>query len=51
MQPAIPFFREAGAGPGVVCLHSNASNSNQWRSLMDTLAARLSARRWRRFPG
>ena len=33
-----PFFREAGAGPGVVCLHSNASSSSQWRALMDTLA-------------
>ena len=33
-----PFFREAGAGPGVVCLHANASNSNQWRGLMELLA-------------
>lgn len=33
-----PHFREAGAGPGVVCLHSNASNSSQWRGLMDSLA-------------
>jgi len=41
MQPAIPFFREAGAGPGAVCLHSNASSSNQWRSLMDMLAPRF----------
>jgi pimeloyl-ACP methyl ester carboxylesterase len=31
------FFREAGAGPGVVCLHSNASSSGQWRALMDAL--------------
>jgi pimeloyl-ACP methyl ester carboxylesterase len=38
MQPSIPFFREAGAGPGVVCLHSNASTSSQWRTLMETLA-------------
>ena len=36
-QPA-PFFREAGAGPGVVCLHANASHSSQWRALMDALA-------------
>jgi pimeloyl-ACP methyl ester carboxylesterase len=35
------FFREAGAGPGVVCLHSNASSSAQWRSLMETLAPRF----------
>jgi pimeloyl-ACP methyl ester carboxylesterase len=33
-----PFFREAGAGPGVVCVHSNASTSAQWRGLMDLLA-------------
>jgi pimeloyl-ACP methyl ester carboxylesterase len=33
-----PFCREAGAGPAVVCLHSNASTSGQWRALMDLLA-------------
>src|SRR5215510_4087826 len=33
-----PFFREAGTGPGVVCLHANASTSGQWRGLMDRLA-------------
>jgi pimeloyl-ACP methyl ester carboxylesterase len=32
------FFREAGTGPGVVCLHANASASGQWRPLMDLLA-------------
>jgi pimeloyl-ACP methyl ester carboxylesterase len=37
MQPP-PFFRDTGAGPGVVCLHANASSSNQWRGLMDLLA-------------
>lgn len=39
-MPAEPFVREAGAGPGVgvVCLHSNASTSGQWRALMDDLA-------------
>jgi pimeloyl-ACP methyl ester carboxylesterase len=36
-----PFFREAGTGPGVVCLHSNASNSGQWRGLMDLLAPKF----------
>lgn len=41
MPPLIPFFREAGAGPGVVCLHSNASSSNQWRALMEFLAPRF----------
>jgi pimeloyl-ACP methyl ester carboxylesterase len=36
-----PFFREAGTGPGVVCVHSNASSSSQWRALMDRLAPRF----------
>lgn len=36
-----PFVREAGAGPGVVCIHANASNSGQWRGLMDVLAPRF----------
>lgn len=38
MTSAVPYFREVGTGPGVVCLHSNASSSAQWRSLMDSLA-------------
>ena len=33
-----PFFRESGSGPGVVCLHSNASSSSQWTGLMERLA-------------
>jgi pimeloyl-ACP methyl ester carboxylesterase len=36
-----PFFREQGSGPTVVCLHSNASSSAQWRALSDLLAARF----------
>ena len=36
-----PFFREAGTGPGVICTHSNASTSGQWRALMDLLAPRF----------
>ena len=36
-----PFFREAGTGPGVVCVHSNASTSGQWRALIDVLAPRF----------
>lgn len=35
-----PFIRQAGDGPGVVCIHANASSSAQWRGLMDTLAPR-----------
>jgi pimeloyl-ACP methyl ester carboxylesterase len=41
MHPPVPFFRETGSGPGVVCLHSNAASSSQWRSLMETLAPRF----------
>lgn len=35
------FFREAGAGPAVVCIHSNASSSGQWRALMELLAPKF----------
>jgi pimeloyl-ACP methyl ester carboxylesterase len=35
------FFREAGVGPGVVCLHANASTSGQWRSLLETLSPKF----------
>src|SRR3974377_587583 len=38
MNAPEPFFREAGTGPGVVCIHANASASGQWRALMDLLA-------------
>lgn len=41
MDGTEPFVREAGAGPGVVCLHANASSSSQWRSLSDLLAPAL----------
>jgi pimeloyl-ACP methyl ester carboxylesterase len=40
VQPLNAFFREAGSGPGVVCLHASASSSRQWQPLMDTLAFR-----------
>lgn len=43
MSLPMPFFRESGStgkGAGVVCLHSNASSSSQWRGLMDRLAPR-----------
>lgn len=36
-----PFFRETGEGPAVVCLHSNASTSGQWRALMERLSGRF----------
>ncbi|WP_232353525.1 alpha/beta fold hydrolase [Cupriavidus oxalaticus] len=35
------FFREAGSGPGVVCIHANAGTSGQWRALMEHLAPRF----------
>jgi pimeloyl-ACP methyl ester carboxylesterase len=34
------YFREAGSGPAVVCLHCSASTSGQWRPLMERLADR-----------
>jgi pimeloyl-ACP methyl ester carboxylesterase len=33
--------REAGSGTAVVCIHSNASTSVQWRGLMDRLAPKF----------
>ena len=36
-----PSYREAGSGPGVLCLHANASSSGQWRGLMDLLAPKF----------
>lgn len=39
MDTLTPWFREAGYGPGVVCLHANASSSAQWRGLMEILGA------------
>jgi pimeloyl-ACP methyl ester carboxylesterase len=41
MQNTAVSFREVGTGTGVVCLHSSASTSGQWRSLMDVLARRF----------
>jgi len=35
-----PFITDAGHGPGVLCLHSNASTSSQWRALADLLSER-----------
>jgi pimeloyl-ACP methyl ester carboxylesterase len=39
--PGRAFFREAGCGAGVICIHSSASSSAQWRPLMDRLAGRF----------
>lgn len=40
VHPA-PFFFEQGQGPAVVCLHSNASTSSQWRALGNLLSDRF----------
>lgn len=41
MTQVVPFHKEAGSGPTVLCLHSNASHSGQWRGLMDQLSDRF----------
>lgn len=41
MQGIRPFKREQGSGEPVVCLHSNASSSSQWRALAELLADRF----------
>jgi len=41
MTPMTPYYRELGTGPGVVCLHANASSSGQWRALMESLAPKF----------
>ena len=41
MHQPQPFVREAGTGPGVVCIHSAASTSGQWRELMELLAPKF----------
>ncbi len=38
MPSPSPYVREAGSGLAVVCIHSNASSSAQWRGLMDLLS-------------
>jgi len=40
MSTEAPYWREAGSGPAIVCLHSNASVSGQWRMLMTRLEDR-----------
>jgi len=38
VSDSVAHFREAGTGQGVVCVHSSASSSGQWRALMDRLS-------------
>ncbi len=40
-MPPTPHVRKAGKGPAVICLHSSASSSGQWRGLMDLLSDRF----------
>jgi pimeloyl-ACP methyl ester carboxylesterase len=41
MPATTAFVRESGQGPAVICLHSNASHSGQWRGLADRLSSRF----------
>jgi pimeloyl-ACP methyl ester carboxylesterase len=41
MHHPAPYFREMGSGASVVCIHSSASTSGQWRPLMERLADRF----------
>ena len=41
MQPLAPYFKDVGSGTPVVCIHSSASSSGQWRALMERLADRF----------
>src|SRR5215471_5714678 len=41
VPPLEPYFREAGSGTAVVCIHSSASTSGQWRPLMERLSDRF----------
>jgi pimeloyl-ACP methyl ester carboxylesterase len=36
-----PYFREAGTGPTVLCIHAGYASSSQWRSLMQCLAGQF----------
>jgi pimeloyl-ACP methyl ester carboxylesterase len=40
MPSVLPYVREVGSGPEVVCIHCNASSSAQWRALADLISAR-----------
>lgn len=40
MAPDLPFHRDVGQGRTIVCFHSNASHSGQWRPLADRLQDR-----------
>lgn len=37
----VPYFREAGTGPAVICIHAGYGSSGQWRSLTEVLAGQF----------
>jgi pimeloyl-ACP methyl ester carboxylesterase len=39
MTRPLPYVRDIGSGPAVVCFHCNASSSAQWRGLGDLLSS------------
>jgi len=41
MNGSVPFVREAGEGPAVICLHASASTSRQWQPLTEAIAPRF----------
>lgn len=38
MEQPTAYFRESGSGSSVVCIHSSASSSGQWRALLASLS-------------
>jgi pimeloyl-ACP methyl ester carboxylesterase len=48
MTPGQAFYREAGRGPAVVCIHASGSSSSQWRLLTERLAGRFRVLEYRR---
>lgn len=41
MDSVGPYFREAGTGPALICIHAGYGSSGQWRSLMECLASQF----------
>jgi len=41
MTHTMAYYRDAGKGPPVVCIHSSGSSSSQWRALTDRLKDRF----------
>ena len=43
MAQSTVHFRESGSGTYVICIHSSASSSSQWRTLMASLSEKYHA--------